>query len=168
MATVDRREALLLFLLTGLCWWALDQWWSLPLRLLVVLFHEGAHALAAWATGGEVVDLSVGLDESGRTITRGGNELFVLNAGYLGSLGAGLALLFAGKFARGRWPGRALLLRTLGVVTVLYALRDVPSDAGEGDAALLAARTGVPALLWTLGWAATGIAVVWSLRRRLV
>ena len=78
-----------------LCWLAWDQVWMLPLRLLVVAFHESGHALAALATGGEVVSVSLHLDESGETWTRGGWELLVTSAGYLGSLAWGLGLLVA-------------------------------------------------------------------------
>lgn len=77
--------------------WAWDSPVMMPLRLLVVLFHEGAHAAAAWATGGEVVEIALRLEESGHTLYRGGWPLVVLNAGYLGSLALGLGLLFASR-----------------------------------------------------------------------
>jgi hypothetical protein len=88
-----------------LCWLAWDQVWLLPLRLMVVAFHESGHALAALATGGEVVAVSLHLDESGETWTRGGWELVVTSAGYLGSLGWGLGLLVA---TRGNTASRGL------------------------------------------------------------
>lgn len=180
----------------------------LPLRLLVVLFHEGAHALAAWATGGEVVEIAVRLDESGHTLYRGGWPLIVGNAGYLGSLAVGLGLVFASRgpakaatvalgvllaltmawmplsagllytFAaasglvvagwKGTPAGCGWLLRGLGVFSVLYAVVDVQDDAGRGDAAILAASTGVPAIVWTGLWLAMAGFGLWRLRGRLL
>lgn len=188
--------------------WAWESPLVVPLRLLVVLFHEGAHAAAAWATGGQVDEIVLDLSEAGHTLYRGGVPLVVLNAGYLGSLGIGLALVavsrgparaacaalgvllggmalwmplsaglaYAATSAVGllllaRWgnhAGCAWTLRAIGVFSVLYALVDVQADAGRGDAALLAARTGVPALVWTVLWLLAGAAGVWALRDRLV
>ncbi len=66
-----------------------------PLKILVVFFHEFAHAFATWLTGGVVEELSVSARQGGFVRSRGGNGFVILTAGYLGSLmiGAGLLLL---------------------------------------------------------------------------
>jgi len=78
----------------------------LPLRLLVVVFHEAGHAIVALLTGGQVLSIQVGLDEGGQTLTSGGARLLILNGGYLGSLAAGIALL---RLARSDGRGRTVL-----------------------------------------------------------
>lgn len=58
------------------------------------------------------------------------------------------------------------LLRAIGLFVVADAVRDVLSDLGRGDAALLAAMTGVPAPLWSGMWLAAALALlVWAVRR---
>ena len=99
-----RRWGLLLAAVAALLLWDLPL--LLPLRILVVVFHEAGHALTALLTGGEVVAITVSPDEGGRTLTRGGVHFLVLNGGYLGSLLFGLGLLRLGR-ADGR--GRAVL-----------------------------------------------------------
>ncbi len=65
----------------------------LPLRLLVVTFHELGHALTALLTGGEVQSIRVNSNEGGLTQTVGGWQFLILNGGYLGSLCFGLLIL---------------------------------------------------------------------------
>jgi len=77
----------------ALLFWDAPLLW--PLKIVVVLFHELGHAVAAWATGGEVVEIGLSARQGGHTLTRGGVALVILNAGYLGSLLAGLGLLAA-------------------------------------------------------------------------
>lgn len=43
---------------------------ALPLKLLVVLFHELSHGLAAAATGGSIESLTVTSDQGGLAVTR--------------------------------------------------------------------------------------------------
>lgn len=85
-----------------------------PLKILVVLFHELGHALAALATGGEVVSIELSPLQGGLTTTRGGLRFFVLSAGYLGSLAFGVLWLFLGRTPRisrfGVWGLAAVLL----------------------------------------------------------
>lgn len=89
-----------------------------PIRILVVVFHEGGHALAALLTGGEVEAITVSLDEGGRAMTRGGFRFLILNGGYLGSLLAGVALL-----ALCRKPGRGrVIMGLLGLGLMVAAL----------------------------------------------
>lgn len=191
----------------------------LPLRILVVVFHEAGHALTALATGGEVLSVTVSPLEGGLTVTRGGLHLLVLNGGYLGSLLAGVALL---RLSRQDGRGRAVLgllglvlgvaalawfrplwsfgfayavvaavalvalarrarpavadwlVRFVGLFSVMYAALDVRDDvlrhgllAGSvpSDAAMLAERTGIPALAWGLGWMVVGALLLVRLRR---
>lgn len=72
-----------------------------PLKVTVVLFHELGHAVATWATGGEVLAITLSPMEGGETISRGGSRLLILNAGYLGSLLAGMGLLASTKLPAG-------------------------------------------------------------------
>lgn len=113
----DRRR-LGLFLAAVVAILAWDSAPLLPLRILVVVFHEAGHALTALLTGGEVVSLSVSAAEGGETLTRGGSRFLILNGGYLGSLVAGLALL---RLSRSDGRGRGVLAG-LGVVLGLSAL----------------------------------------------
>ncbi|MEJ8562869.1 M50 family metallopeptidase [Yoonia sp. GPGPB17] len=66
-----------------------------PLKILVVFFHEASHAIATILTGGEVVSLSVSADQGGLVLSRGGSRFWTLTAGYLGSLVIGVMLLIA-------------------------------------------------------------------------
>jgi hypothetical protein len=81
-------------------WWFWDTVWVWPLKVLVVLFHELGHAIVAWATGGEVLEIGLNPNQSGHTRSAGGWPLLILNGGYLGSLGFGVALLAAGRRPR--------------------------------------------------------------------
>ncbi len=73
---------------------------ALPLKLLVVLFHELAHGLAAVATGGSIDSLTVTADQGGLAVTRGGSRFLILTAGYLGSLLIGLVLFVVALWSR--------------------------------------------------------------------
>ncbi len=79
-----------------------------PLKLLVVTAHEAGHSLAALATGGEVIDLLVSLHASGHATFRGGNQIIVLNAGYVASILAAVALLWLAKDPLGSRVGGVL------------------------------------------------------------
>jgi hypothetical protein len=177
-----------------------------PLRLLTVLLHEGGHALMTLATGGEVVEIRVNLEESGHTLSRGGIHFLILHAGYLGSLLAGVLLTATPAQARGfavALAGLSLValawiplfsfgflytglvaaalgvlawktshgtcrfvLRGLGMFAVADAVRDILSDFGQGDAALLQGLTLLPAPVWSVGWLVAAIAIlVWAVRR---
>jgi len=70
-----------------------DSGFVYPLRILVVFFHEMGHALMTVVTGGEVVELGLNHMEGGHTLSMGGNRFLILNAGYLGSLLCGVAIL---------------------------------------------------------------------------
>lgn len=71
-----------------------------PLKILIVFFHEASHAIATVLTGGEVISLSVSPDQGGLVMSRGGSRFWTLTAGYLGSLLIGIALLIAATRTR--------------------------------------------------------------------
>jgi len=114
----------------------------LPLKLLVVFFHEASHAVAIIATGGEVVTLSVSSDQGGFVLSRGGNRFVALTAGYLGSLVVGLGLLMAAT----RTIADRKVMAICGAMTLLIAglyVREVFALAfgfGTGAVMLLMAR----------------------------
>jgi hypothetical protein len=94
----------------------------LPVKLLVVLFHEMSHGFMALATGGQVIEIIVTLDEGGSCETEGGSALFIISAGYLGSMFAGGLLLYLSRF-RSCVPGVYIVLTvtlTAAIFTVLH------------------------------------------------
>lgn len=90
------RLLILLGLALALGWmWHSPVLW--PLKLTVVMFHELGHALATWATGGQVTEISLAANEGGLTWSSGGIRFIILNAGYLGSLLFGMLILASTK-----------------------------------------------------------------------
>ena len=79
-ADLMSRSSRNLLALVGIAVLAMLFWDTRPLwpvRMLVVLFHELGHALAALATGGEVLSISLSPDEGGVTHSRGGLRFFI-------------------------------------------------------------------------------------------
>ncbi len=114
----------------------------LPLKLLVVFFHELSHGAAAIATGGSIDSISVNFQQGGEAWTRGGSRFLILTAGYLGSLLIGAALLLAALRSR---ADRAILagIGVLLIVVLVLYVRDIPAAvicAATGAALLAAAR----------------------------
>lgn len=89
-----------------------------PLRMFVVFLHELSHGLAAIATGGSIHSIELTSDEGGLANTRGGSSFLILNAGYLGSLLWGVALLLLS--VRQKWT--RFLLLFLGILTVVVTV----------------------------------------------
>lgn len=119
-----------------------------PLQLFATFVHEGAHAVAAVATGSAVQSLAVSPDTAGVVWTAGADGLLdrfvIASAGYVGTtvFGAGLLLwLRYGRPARTALVGSALVLALLTVVFGLMA----PLASGG------LTRTGVGGTLFTLG-----------------
>ncbi len=88
-----------------------------PFRLFGTFIHETGHAVATLITGGQVLGMEVNLDTSGLAKRRGGAGPIVASAGYLGSIIAGAALLYAGRYRKWARPtltvvGGATLLAT--------------------------------------------------------
>lgn len=63
-----------------------------PIKMLVVVFHELSHVLAAYATGGVVFGIAIDPGGAGVTLGMGGNKLAIVAAGYIGSLLIGWGL----------------------------------------------------------------------------
>lgn len=97
-----------------------DTFLVVPLKILVVLFHELSHGLAALLTGGAIEHIEISIDQGGVCYTRGGSSFLILNAGYLGSLGAGAALLILGARTRHDRFLVGLLGAVLLSVTLIY------------------------------------------------
>ena len=153
---IDRRTRVgaalaLYFVLLWILWPSLVV---APLRLLVVLFHEISHGIAAVATGGAIREIAVTARESGWCDCPGGNAFLTLSAGYLGSLAWGAAMVAAAT-AGGRTA--RIALGALGAVLVAVSLLYVRSlftlllSLGFGTALLLAAqRLRARGAAWTL------------------
>ena len=92
----------------------------LPLKILVVFFHEISHGLAAVATGGSIEKLTFEPNQGGLAYTRGGWRFVVVNAGYLGSFLWGSALILAASWTKRDRAITGALGLALLVVTVLY------------------------------------------------
>ncbi len=110
-------------LVVVLCALSLVLWDSivlLPLRLLVVTFHELGHAAMALLTGGRLVALSVGIDETGYTLTNGGSRILILNGGYVGSMLTGVGMLLASRTPSDARRASGIVGTVLAVVSVRY------------------------------------------------
>lgn len=110
-----------------------------PFKILVVLFHELGHALAAVATGGQVVSIELSPGQGGLTKTMGGLRFFVLSAGYLGSLAFGVLWLFLGRTPRRARIGLWLLAAVLFGATFAWVRPIVSFGFGFSMLACLAA-----------------------------
>lgn len=95
-----------------------------PLKILIVFLHELSHALAAWGTGGAVIQISLSPQQGGFAITRGGNLFVILSAGYLGSLALGALLLLVALRSQADRAVITLLGGVMLLVTLLY-VRDL-------------------------------------------
>jgi hypothetical protein len=113
-----------------------------PLKILIVFFHEASHAIATFLTGGEVVSLSISANQGGEVWSLGGNRFVTLTAGYLGSLLIGVALLIAAT----RTKADRAIMAGCGIVTLVITglyVRDafaLSFGIGTGVAMLLMAR----------------------------
>lgn len=124
----------------------------LPLKLFVVFLHEASHGLAAVVTGGSIERIELSSNEGGLCVTRGGWQVAVLSAGYLGSMLWGVALLLVA--ARTRWD-RAVL-GAVGVATLLVTLAFVRTWFGFGYG--MVAGVALLAIAWRLPeWVADGV-----------
>jgi hypothetical protein len=88
---------------------------SYPFRLFFTMIHEMGHVFAVRLTGGEVVRFTIARDGSGLATYRGGNDLLVAPAGYLGvALFSAVLILLSG------FPEIARL--SLGTVAGMFIL----------------------------------------------
>ena len=113
-----------------------------PLKILIVFFHEVSHAIATFLTGGEVISLSISANQGGVVWSRGGNRLITLTAGCLGTLMIGIGLLIAAP----RTKADRVIMGACGVMTLIIAgfyIRDffaLGFAIGTGVAMLAMAR----------------------------
>jgi len=99
--------------------------WVLPLKLLVVLFHELSHGIAAVLTGGRIAEIQVSPDQGGHCVTAGGVPVVVVSAGYLGSLFFGVMLLLTATRTR----VSPVVAGLLGAALAFVALRFMPAGS---------------------------------------
>ncbi len=197
-----------LFALLALALFMWDWPVMLPLKLMVVFFHELSHGAAAILTGGEILRLSVSPNEGGLAVTQGGSRFLILSAGYLGSLLCGVALLLAALWSRadkavvaglgvgmlvitalylrGWFPlafglamgcgflavarflphqANDLVLRVMGLTSLIYAPRDIISDTIRrshlrSDAFMLGEEFFGGAVFWGVLWLVLSVVVI--------
>jgi len=135
-----------------LLWDSVALW---PVRVLIVMFHELSHAGAAWLTGGRVLEIGLTANEGGHTLTQGGSRFLILNAGYLGSLAFGMALLATAKsphIARGVTAtlGLSLLTITLGYVRPFLSFGFIYSAAAAATLTAIGLKTTTETCRFTL------------------
>ena len=111
----------------------------IPLKILVVFFHELAHGVAAVLTGGGIVSITLSTDQGGVATTLGGNRFMILSAGYVGSLLFGASLLLAGLKSRADKVIVAALGIAMLVITALYLRGLFPMSFGAATGLFLLA-----------------------------
>ncbi len=92
----------------------------IPLKILIVFFHELSHGLAAVLTGGSIESISISPRQGGLTLTRGGWGFLITSAGYLGSLLIGVLLYLSALRTRADRLIMGALGATLLLVAALY------------------------------------------------
>ena len=148
-----------------------DQPLVWPLKVFVVLLHELSHATAALLTGGGVSEIVLSVSEPGLSRTRGGSEIVILNAGYVGSILIGLLLLVASKNEKAS-PKTATALAIIVLIAAGLLIRPVTDFAfhfavGSGVVLLLLALLASPLVV---GWilrvlgASSVLYALWDLR----
>ncbi len=105
-----------------------------PLKILVVFFHEGSHALAAILTGGSVLRMEIIPNQGGSVLSQGGNAFAIVTAGYLGSLVIGALLLVLASHSRAdRWI-MGLLALSMALLSVFFVRNLYGLSFGFGGA----------------------------------
>lgn len=94
--------------------------WTAPLEILVVFFHEAAHAGMTLLTGGKVIAMQVTIDRGGEVLSAGGNRFLILTAGYLGSLVIGAGLLVASMRTNLDRPILVCVAVAMAIATALF------------------------------------------------
>ena len=120
-----------------------------PFQLFNTFIHEAGHAIATVATGGVVHEFVVNPDTSGHVMRRGGFTPLVASAGYLGSVIAGAALLYAGR--KRKWARPTLL--GLGAATLFVT-------------AVFAGGGGMVMSLTAFALYAAGLGILWFGKRQ--
>jgi hypothetical protein len=118
MRTLDRAWILAaLFAVTMALW---DTPFVYPVKVLVVLFHEISHGVAALLTGGSIERITLSPDMGGLMTSLGGIPLVILPAGYLGSMACGAGLVLVAAWSSKRRLFSFLLGAGLVLVTLVY------------------------------------------------
>jgi hypothetical protein len=99
-----------------------------PIKALVVLFHEVSHGLAAVITGGQITRIELSERFGGVCYFTGGSAAVALPAGYLGSMLWGALLLLAGRSEKRSRAVAALL----GFFLIGMTLRYIRTPLGLG------------------------------------
>jgi hypothetical protein len=129
----------------------------LPVKTFVVFLHELSHGLAAILTGGSVEQLRLVEDEGGLAFTRGGNQILIASAGYVGSA------LWGALLMRLAWHGPRLRqyaiqgIAAIFLVAVLLYVRDLYTLG------VVAVFSAVLFLLGRFGDSRVHLAVLWLL-----
>lgn len=143
--------------MAGLLTWFGGSIWTAPLEILVVFFHESAHALMTLATGGKVLEMVVTIDQGGHVLSAGGSRFLTLSAGYLGSLLIGAALLLTAARSQHDRHVLAGLALLMAMLTVFFMRNLFGLAYGIGMAlTMLAIARFLPAIvsdyvLWLIG-----------------
>ncbi len=119
MHTVGRWVGVIVPVAVMVLFWNSSLLW--PLKIFVVLLHELSHLLALVLTGGHPSGFSLSPDQGGLAWGTGGSRFVVLNAGYLGSLVWGLALLAVANRRRIVPMFLAAMGLGLGIATVIWS-----------------------------------------------
>ncbi len=134
-----------------------DAPFLLPVKTFVVFLHELSHGLAAILTGGSVEQLRLVEDEGGLAFTRGGNQILIASAGYVGSAVWGALLM------RLAWQGprvRRYAIQGIAAIFMAAVLLYVRDLYTLGVVALF---TAVLFLLGRFGDSRVHLAVLWLL-----
>lgn len=141
---IDGYRLIGLFCMFAVAVWLWHSPVLFPVKAFVVLLHEISHGLAAVVTGGTIVSISVTTDLGGLCTYRGGWDLVVLPAGYLGSLALGSLILVVSARSRHDRVLSGLIGGVVLLVTLLYIRNGfgLLFGLGFGAAMLALARFG--------------------------
>jgi len=96
MAENMSKRTYLILLISGLFIIAVFFWntpFMYPVKIFTVILHELGHGLAAVISGGGIERIEISPQIGGVCYTRGGSQILIVSAGYLGSLIAGCAIM---------------------------------------------------------------------------
>jgi hypothetical protein len=113
-------QVAILVILIGCTIWLWSTLALYPIKLFVVLLHELSHGAAALLTGGEILSIEISELIGGSCQYRGGNQLVIASAGYLGSLlWGGLILVIASRTKYSRELG-TVIASVMIIATLLW------------------------------------------------
>jgi hypothetical protein len=113
-------QVAVLVILIGCTIWLWSTLALYPIKLFVVLLHELSHGAAALLTGGEILSIEISELIGGSCQYRGGNQLVVASAGYLGSLlWGGVILVIASRTKYSRELG-TVIASVMIIATLLW------------------------------------------------